>query len=206
LFQPEYLLPLFPDGMKPVFHGVYINYGFPYGEVIFFAVLLPFARQKKAKTLEKAMFLALTAQGVLLLTAIVVSIMILGPAGPDIKYSLFYIATLIDIQDVLTRIEAIIAMAWIIGSYMKATVALFLLNFTFSQLFNLKDDRILIFPIALLSLLASVSTFEHELQYVEAVNTVYPLLLTITSVLPILFLTAYTLFKKIQKKQNSHNA
>jgi spore germination protein KB len=206
LFHPEYLLPLFPEGIKPIIHGAYINYGFPYGEVIFFAVLLPFARAQKGKTLEKAMFFGIALSGLLLMIAVLVSIMILGPAGVEINYSLFYIATLIDIQDVLTRIEAIIAMAWIIGSYMKATIALFAFNFTVSQLLKLKDDRILIFPLALFAFLVSVSTFEHELEFTEAVTVVYPVFITVAGVLPILFTTVFTLFKKKQKKQHNYNA
>jgi spore germination protein KB len=206
LFHPEYLLPLFPEEIKPIIHGAYINYGFPYGEVIFFAVLLPFARSKKGKTLEKAMFFGIALSGLLLMIAVLVSIMILGPAGVEIKYSLFYIATLIDIQDVLTRIEAIIAMAWIIGSYMKATIALFAFNFTISQLLNLKDDRILIFPLAFLAFLVSVTTFKHELEFTEAVSVVYPVIITVAGVLPILLITVFTLFKKKQKNQNDYNA
>ncbi|WP_227935511.1 GerAB/ArcD/ProY family transporter [Alkalihalobacillus deserti] len=199
--HPEYLLPLFPDGLKPVFHGGYLAWGFPYAEVILFAVLLPFARRKEEGTLEKGMFIAILFNGFLLLMAILVSIMILGPAGVDIKYSLFYIATLIDIQDVLTRIEAVIAMSWIIGSYMKATVVLFVVNFIISQILNLKDDRILLFPISLLSFLLSVTIYNHELEFVESVSNVWPLLITVVGVLPILLIIIFTFLKTKFRKQ-----
>ncbi|MFC0472727.1 endospore germination permease [Halalkalibacter kiskunsagensis] len=202
LLQPEHLLPLFPDGLKPVFHGTYLAWGFPYAEVILFAVLLPFARNKKGGTLEKGMYIAIVLNCFLLLIAVVVSIMVLGPAGADIKYSLFYVSTLIDIQDILTRVEAVIVMSWIIGSYMKATVVLFVINFMVSQLLNLKDDRILIFPISLVAFLLSVSLYKHEQEFIEVVSTVWPLLITMIGVLPILFITFFTFFKKKFKKQN----
>ncbi|WP_332692620.1 GerAB/ArcD/ProY family transporter [Halalkalibacter lacteus] len=202
MLRPEYLLPLFPDGLKPVFHGTYLAFGFPYAEVILFAVLLPFARNEKGGTLEKKMYIAIVLNFFLLLVAVLVSIMILGPTGADIKYSLFYIATLIDIQDILTRLEAVIAMSWIIGSYMKATVVLFVINFMISQLLNLKDDRILIFPSALLAFLLSVSNY-NEQEFVEVVTVVWPFLITVVGVLPILFITFLTFVKKKFKKQKN---
>jgi spore germination protein KB len=202
LLHPEYLLPLLPDGWKPVFHGTYLALGFPYAEVILFAFLLPFAKNKNDGKLEKKMFIAMFFNGFLLLVAILVSIMVLGPSGVEIKYALFYIATLIDIQDVLTRIEAVVAMSWIIGSYMKATIVLFVINFIISQLFNLKDDRILIFPVALLTFLFSVTLYNHELEFVETVGTVWPLLITIVGVFPILIITLVTFLKQKMKKEN----
>jgi spore germination protein KB len=201
--HPEYLLPILPDGMKPVLHGGYLAWGFPYSEVILFSMLLPFARAKEGGTLEKGMYIAYLFNGFLLLNAILVSIMVLGPAGEDIKYSLFYIATLIDIQDILTRIEAVIAMSWIIGSYMKATIVLFVMNFTISQLFNLEDDRILLFPISLVSFLLSVTLYSHELEFVETVSTVWPLLITVVGVIPILLIIIVTFLKmKFKNKIN----
>ncbi|WP_413376373.1 GerAB/ArcD/ProY family transporter [Alkalihalobacillus sp. 1P02AB] len=199
--QPDYLLPLFSDGLKPIFHGVYVNYGFPYAEVAIFALLLSFTHSDKKKGLKKAMFRALMLQGLFLMMAILLTIMVLGPTGADIKYSLFYIATLIDIKEVFTGVEAIVAMTWILGSYMKGTIALFALNFTFSQLLKLKDERMLIFPIALCSFFLSISTFDHEREFHVAVSTVYPLLITVIAVLPILFVVAMTFLR--QKKNQS---
>ena len=47
LLDLQNLLPLFPEGFKPVLHGTYIVYGFPYAEVILFSMLLHLLATRK---------------------------------------------------------------------------------------------------------------------------------------------------------------
>jgi len=141
------------------------------------------------------MYVAIAVNGFLLMMGVVGAIMVLGPAGPEIKYTMFYVVQLIDFQDVFTRIEALIGIGWIMGAYMKASIVLFILNFMISQLLNLKDDRILLFPIAIIAFLMAVTSYDHEQEFVEMVSTVWPLMITVFGVVPILFFTIYTMVR-----------
>ncbi|MFA9458634.1 endospore germination permease [Halalkalibacter sp. AB-rgal2] len=201
VIEPQYILPLTPDGWKPILHGAYFVFGFPYSEVILFAILLPFARQKEAGTLRRGMIVAYILTTLLLLTAVFISIMVLGPIGTKVKYSLFYISTLIDVQDILTRIEAVMAMSWIIGSYMKATIVLYMIHTLFNEMVGEKSTRIFVFPISFLCLLMSVTLYEHELEFADHVGVIWPLFITIVAVIPITLMAAITMIKKRRKRK-----
>lgn len=193
-YHVEFLRPLFPDGFKPVLHGAYIAWGFPYAELILFTMVLPFVR-KDQEPLGKFMFLALLISGISLTLVIMCTIMALGATAGNIKFSLFTIARLIELAEVIERIESVIGLALIAGSYMKATIVLFAINLGLSQLFQLPNERILIFPIANLVLLLSMSMFRNELEFSEHVGMVWPLFITVAGVVPILLLTIVTAFK-----------
>ncbi|MDF2652576.1 MAG: spore gernimation protein, partial [Paenibacillus sp.] len=119
-YRVELLMPLFPKGFKPVLHGAYIAYGFPYAELILFSMVLPFVR-KDQEPLGKFMFTSLLISGFSLTLVIVCTIMALGPMAGNIKYSLFTLARLIELAEIIERVESVIGMALIAGSYMKAT-------------------------------------------------------------------------------------
>ena len=201
-YQVGNLVPILPEGIKPVIHGTYMAIGFPYGEVITFSFLLPFVHKEKRNLLKINMFSALFFHGFLLTVSIICTIMALGPLAGTVKYSLFELARLINIKEIVTRIESLIGIALIVGSYMKATIMLFILKETFSKVLKLKDRRIIIFPITLISLLLTLTMFQNEIEIGEAVFTVLPLLIFIILVIPLLFITIATLVKgkKSEKK------
>ena len=187
-------MPLFPKGFKPVLHGAYIVYGFPYAELILFSMVLPFVR-KDQESLGKFMFISLLISGLSLTMVIVCTIMALGPMAGNLKFSLFTLARLIELAEIIERVESVIGMALIAGSYMKATIVLFVINLGLTQLFQLQDDRILIFPIAFFTCMISLSMYKNELEFILHVGTVWPLFITIAGVVPILLLTIVTVFK-----------
>lgn len=198
-YRVELLMPLFPDGFKPVLHGVYIAWGFPYAEMILFSMVLPFVR-KDQEPLGKFMFVVLLISGITLTFVIVCTIMAIGPLAANIKFSLFTLGRMIELAEVIERVESVIGMALIVGSYMKATIVLFAINLGLSQFFRLQDERILIFPITFLTLLLSLTMFKNELEFNEHVSTVWPLFITVAGVVPILVLTIVTAFKSRRKQ------
>jgi spore germination protein KB len=201
-YQVGNLLPVFPEGLKPVIHGTYMILGFPYGEVVLFSLILPFVRKEKDNPLKKYMFLSLLIHGFLLCISILCTIMALGPLAGSFKFSLFQLARLINIREIITRIESFTGIALIVGSYMKTTIMLFILKETLSRVLKLKDERIMIFPVTVISLLLTLTMFKTEIEFVESVFVVLPLVITIVLVLPLLFITFVTFFrgKKIENK------
>ncbi len=103
LFHGEYLLPVMPEGFKPILYGAYISYGFPYAEIALFSLLLPFTRKKESGRLTKYLQLALFINCLTLILSILCTIMVLGPMSGHLNYSLFQLARLISIQDILER-------------------------------------------------------------------------------------------------------
>jgi spore germination protein KB len=199
------LLPVFPEGMKPVIHGAYMAIGFPYGEIIFFSFLLPFVRKEKSNTLQKYMFSVLLIHGFLLILSILCTVMALGPLAGTFKFSLFQLARLINIREIITRIESFIGIALVVGSYMKTTIMLFILKEALSRVLKLNDERILIFPVTFISLLLTLTMFKTETEFVEAVFVALPLVIAIFVVLPLLFITIMVFFNGKKTEKNNGN-
>ena len=164
-------------------------------------MVLQFARQDQ-EPLGKYMFVVILISGISLTLVIVCTIMALGPLAANIKYSLFTLARMIELAEVIERVESVIGLALIVGSYMKASIVLFAINLGLSQLFRLQDERILIFPITFVALLLSLTMFQNEMEFMEHVGTVWPLLITVTGIVPILVLTIVTAFKSRRKQES----
>lgn len=196
-YHAEYLLPIMPYGIKPILLGAYFSYGFPYVELVLFAMILPFTRKEQIKKLKKRMYLSLLFNGFCLISVIVCSIMLFGPIAGLQKYSIFELARTIEILEVFQRIESLIGISLIVSTYMKATIVLFALNSTLSHLFKLKDNHLLIYPISLLCFLISILVMSNgETRWDNIVAAIHPLWGTIAFLMPILFLTIVSLFKK----------
>ncbi|MCA0755964.1 spore germination protein [Paenibacillus sp. N4] len=205
-YHPDYIFPIMPDGIKPVMQGAYFSFGFPYAEAFLFTMLLPFVKKnpdKKNNRLNGYMYLALVLNILILILSVVCVIFVSGPIASDIKYSLYMVARMIDFQDIIQRIESVIGMTLIAGSYMKATIALFVLNLVLTRLFRLQDDRLLIFPLALMCLFLSVVLYDSEVQWYDIVSNTWPLWNGIAGILPLFLLTLITAFKGGGKKTGS---
>ncbi|MGJ9385969.1 GerAB/ArcD/ProY family transporter [Salipaludibacillus sp. CF4.18] len=189
------LLPVFPEGLKPVIHGTYMILGFPYGELVVISFLLPFVSKERNQSLKKYMFLVLLVYGGLLIMSILTTIMALGPLTGTLKFSLFQLARLINIREIITRIESFIGIALVVGSFMKTTIMLFILKETLARLLKLKDKQIIIFPILFITLLLTLTMFANEMEFFDAVFVYLPLLITVILVLPLIIITILAMIK-----------
>jgi spore germination protein KB len=203
LFHPEYLLPVLPDGIGPVLHAAYIAYGFPYSELMIFAVILPLIKAKDKSKVGKHMYLALIVNTLTTLASVICSIMVLGPLSGDLKYSLYQLARLIFVQEIIERIESVIGFSLIVGFYFKASLLLLILIKFLAQLLRLNSERLLVFPVAFICLMLSLTTYTNEADLEEVVNITWPLLNNIAYVLPVLLLALVAFIRKHSKRDKS---
>ncbi len=186
-YHVDALLPIMPDGFKPILLGTYFSYGFPYVELGIMTMLLPYVRKEKQRNLSKGMFWALCINGFFLLAVTLSTIMVLGPMAGDRLYSMFEVARTVDLLEVIQRIESLVGISLIMASFMKATIVLFILNLSLAKLFNLKDDRILVFPLTMICFLYSMKLIEHgQAHWVNTVTMIHPLWGTLAYSLPLL--------------------
>lgn len=200
MYDPEYLLPFLPQGLKPVFHGSYITAGFPYGEVVLFSMLLPFVRSEKKPALRRRLFVSLTVTCFMLLCSTLCTIMAFGPSAGLYKYSLYILAREIQIVEIIQRVESIIGMALMFGSYMKTVLFLFILNQILTEVFRFQNDRTFIFPITMVCIMLSLTMFDNEADFNEQVYTIWPLFVLIVSSLLVGLFSIITMIKKRNKK------
>lgn len=193
-YHPSQLLPLFDEGVKPMLYGMFISAGFPFGEIVLFAMLLPFVRLKPGQSVSKTLNVTYSFAALLLIVSTICTLMAFGPASGYFNYSLYRLALLIRIA-VLQRMEAVIGIALIFGSYMKATLLLFILNQCLTQLFRLKDDRILIFPLSTICLFLSTTMFQNPADFREQVYTIWPFTVLFVGCSIVLLFTLITWIK-----------
>ncbi|MFC5468868.1 endospore germination permease [Cohnella suwonensis] len=196
-YQVEHLLPIMPDGIKPIVLGTYFSYGFPYVELVLMAMLLPYVRKEKLANLSKGMYLALLINGIFLVAVTVSTILVFGPLAGERQYSMFEVARTVDLLEVIQRIESLVGISLIMASFMKASITLFVLNLTFTKLFNLKDDRILVFPLSLTGFLFSMMQLEKgQTPWINSVAVIHPLWATFAYLIPFLLIAAVASVRK----------
>lgn len=198
MYEPVYLLPMLPQGVKGMLHGAFIAGGFPFGEVFFFSLILPFAVPKEtgsAKRLSGRMHLGLAVAALLLFLSTLCTLLVFGPATGHLKYSLYRLAGEVHIGGTLQRIESVIGIALILGSYMKASILLFIFNQMLTRLFRLNDARLLVYPTALACLLLSLTMFKDPTEFNEQVFVIWPFAVICTGGLLIGLLAVLTWLK-----------
>ncbi|MFS0724319.1 GerAB/ArcD/ProY family transporter [Paenibacillus sp. 1P07SE] len=187
-YTPGHLLPVVADGVLPIVHGTYYTIGFPYGEIIAFLFLLPLTRKETGDPLRRLMLRAISINILSLLCVIIASIMAVGPLSSELKYSVFQIARLISLQDILERVESVVAISLIGGSYMKASIALYVLNQGLSELLKLKNPQMLIYPLALVSFLLTLVMIDLSMDLPQKVTVVWPYYTFLAGIIPLLLL------------------
>lgn len=191
-YEPDFLLPIMADGWKPFVHGAYFAYGFPYAEIVALAMPMAFVPNGNGKKIGRLMQLALLANAVFLTVSVLCSQMVFGPIAGERKYLLFQAAQIVDVGNIIERIESTVGMTMILGSYMKLSIALFALNLAIARLFRLQNERALIMPIALLLTFLSIDSWKGFANWSMLVSCIHPIWVSLSFVIPLLLVTVAT--------------
>ena len=115
-------------------------------EILGLAMVLPYLNDhKKAKTVLISSFLFIVAW-FLIITVSVLSTF--GPLARGFPFPTFEAVKVINIGDFLDRIEAVHMALWVLGIFIKIAFYLYLTALGIGQLFNLKDYKPLVLPLA----------------------------------------------------------
>ncbi|MBW7455291.1 GerAB/ArcD/ProY family transporter [Paenibacillus sepulcri] len=198
-FDFNHLLPILPDGVKPLLHGIYYSFGFPFVEVVVFSMILPFvAGPRPGYVLKMLAAIGLTALSLIVTT--LTTILVFGPIAGERKYSLFEVARSVSILDVFQRIEALIGYSLIVASFMKTTILLFTAHQTCIHLLGLKKDKMLVFPLALLMALISMTAIEGgEAKWNYEVTVIHPMWGMLCGAVPLLLVFFIALIRRKKK-------
>jgi spore germination protein KB len=147
--------PFLEEGLKPVLHGVLLFAAFPFMEYVNFLFITPYVN--RPERIGKAFFAGTCMGGTVIVLLTALSVMVLGPdhTARDI-YPSYVLAQKINIGDFLQRIEAIIAGLWFISIFFKLSISFYATTFTLAQIFNLKEYRMLVFPLGMLVVVFSL--------------------------------------------------
>jgi spore germination protein KB len=167
------VLPMLYNGVEPVLRGALTATSFPYAENAIMLVILPFV--KRSKPVLGNMLIGVFIGGIMLEVIIVLTIVVLGaPITANQMYPSYALAKKINIGNFLERIEAMLAIMWIMSTFFKSVLYFFALMLGLSHLTKLKEPKALAFPLALILLVSSIIAFPDASYFGDLLDKYWP--------------------------------
>ncbi|MDU0201233.1 GerAB/ArcD/ProY family transporter [Paenibacillus sp. MAH-36] len=191
----EQLKPVLADGFLPVLQGAILPAGAFMNQLFILGWLLPYLNQPQ-KAFKISLY-ALICIFVFIFIIVLSTILVLGSLTGQLNYSYLSVMQYIGIEGSFERLEAIAVMVWVIGSFVKVSVSLFILSISISQIFGIRNYRDLVAPITLLCLIGSVWVFKNGAELQTYLTLIYPSGGFVTqSLIPLLLLLIDTIKRK----------
>lgn len=182
--KPEFLQPVLGHGLTPVLRGAIIPSGWM-GEFVFVGMLLPYFNQPQ-KVRRYTLISVGTTTLVMLLTTLV-TIMVVGPLTGKFIFPFTSTVQYISFENFIERIDALILGLWIFGGFIKDAVFLWVFCQSVSQLFGLKDYRVLVVPVTLSVFVGALWVFTNMPEMTRFLMYTFPaLVFTIAILIPTL--------------------
>lgn len=173
LFNFDNLKPFLYDGIKPVLIDSFNIFTFPYAEVVVFLCLMGSLR--KGSSVYKVYYASLLIAGTALIIIAVRSVLVLGIPNKMIQnFATFTSTRLIRLGTFLQRIEASIAIIFMISGFAKTAVCLYTATKGLAHLFNIKVYHRLASSVGILMALYSIIMHENTAKMIEWTKKIYP--------------------------------
>ncbi|KEQ24435.1 hypothetical protein ET33_09135 [Paenibacillus tyrfis] len=202
----EHLQPAFTAGVKPLIKSCisYLSYStFP---VVFFLMINP-TSVKETRQASKAMLAGTLVGGLFLLAITTACVAVLGAEGTFRQaYPSYTLAKKINIANFITRIEVLMATLWFLSLYFKLMIYFFAGMKGMTQLLKLRDNRALVLPLGLLSIVFSRIFYPSAAYRQLWDEKIWPLYVgTSGLIIPLLLLAIGIIRKKgtMHRKNNS---
>lgn len=143
------ILPIMEDGIKPVLRGTIPITAYTFLEPVVFLMILPYVN--KQQQITRSFIHGTLLGGSVIFITILVSILVLGPdlTARDV-YPSYNIARRISVGGFFERVEALIALQWMLTFFIKVTLYFYAFILGLSQLLKLKEYRVLTLPTGLI--------------------------------------------------------
>ncbi|QQZ08723.1 GerAB/ArcD/ProY family transporter [Heyndrickxia vini] len=197
--EPHNIVPIMENGIVPSLKGSFILSSW-FSEMFLIAFFLPYLK-KGERGLKWGMYTTIA----ITITLIMVNLVVLLVLGAYSYYALNPLLTAvryISLGEFFEHVEAGLLAIWILGTFVKVTVLYHIVTQVASGFLNLKDDKVLIFPLGFLQLIMCfwVSKSFQELSSFF-MNILPSYFITFLIVVPSLLLLISTVKNKLQKKK-----
>lgn len=180
-------LPVLQIGLKEIIQGVNAMVAIPFGEVIVFLMFFPYVNDKER--IKKSAIRGFTIGSIYFLIIILRNTAVLGNIVSFYVLPSYQVAKLIDIGEIVTRVEALIAMALLFNVFLKICIYYYAAVLSTAQLFKLSNYRPLVMPIGIISIVMSMSMFNSPVDEAYVAANIYPVFaIPIIIILPIISL------------------
>ncbi|MGY4795975.1 GerAB/ArcD/ProY family transporter [Lysinibacillus fusiformis] len=154
---------------------------------------------------QKGLYIGTILGGVVLITLIVLSILVLGPENTASRtFPSYALAQRISIGNFLQRIEIIMAFMWISSIYIRTFMYFYTTVVGLAQILKIKDHRPLILPMGIIMIGLSQIVHPDIVHSTNYNNEIWPIFSFIfTILLPILLLIVAVIRNRKSKAQNT---
>ncbi len=189
-------LPILHTGWKPIIYGSLTTTTFPFAELVCVLVILPSVNN--GKRIPKSMLAGALLGGITLEIMILLTIAVLGaPMTANQIYPAYSLAKKISIGNFLERIEAMLAIMWIVTTYFKTILNFYALMHGIANLTKLSDPKLATLPLGMILVVSSLVSFPDITYFNDLVANYWPYLdFTICLALPLLLLGLHFTAKK----------
>jgi spore germination protein KB len=194
------LNPNFAKGFGPIFGATYSYIGIPFCQLAVFLMILP--NVNNVAKARRSFFLGVSigSLGITLITT-----MCLGVLGYDFTsrnmYPTYVLGKMISIGGFIERVEVLVAISWILTTFFKLLVNLYVLILGISQMLKLNDVKPLVFPLGFFLMVYSLNNYPNIVYFNDIIFEMWmPYAVTVFLLLPLFVLTAAFIKTKVSRK------
>jgi spore germination protein KB len=199
------MLPILEDGIKPVLRGTIPITAYTFLEPIVFLMILPYVHQQNKIT--RSFLQGTLLGGIVIFITLIVSLLVLGPdlTTRDV-YPSYNIARRISVGGFFERVEALIALQWMLTFFIKVTLYFYAFILGLSQLMKLKEYRVLTLPTGLILVPLALLIAPNSSYYITAFDNYWVYyVITFGLFLPLVLLSVGMFRRTLNKNLKSRN-
>ncbi|MDQ0113598.1 GerAB/ArcD/ProY family transporter [Paenibacillus harenae] len=188
--------PILYQGLMSPIKGSYPIIGFPIAEFVFFTSILPLITKQGKPKLRKDLKLVIVC---LTFASTVMTVFLIGVMGVSevsrSPFSVYDMAKYINIEEIVVRVEILVAIVWIGTVFMKLVLCVYALTVTTAQVLGLNTYRPLVMPYSVIIVPLSIFIYRnvaHTKEVAAGVWTLYSSVQGILFPLILLFIAVLT--------------
>lgn len=188
--------PVLSNGIKPVLMGAFSAFSFPFGETILFTTI--FSSLEKKQSVYKVYILGLLIGGSTLLFTNTFDLLVQGiDTYSSMYFPGYFTVSRVNIGNTIQRVEIVGALIFTIGTFFKLCICMFVAVKGTAKIFNFRNYKFIVTPIALLSINLSHLIYDNSVQLVAWSSKIWPYYsFPFLAILPILILVTTEIKKK----------
>ena len=193
----DWVQPILENGIKPVLKGTLSATAFPFMELVVFLMILP-SVNKKAEV-KKSFFVGSIIGGIILIIVVLLCILVLGKEATIRNvYPTFILARVIHFENMIQRIEGILATIWIVTAYLKITIYSYALHLGFVHLLKLDGYRILTLPFGMILFASTILVTPNISFFNQIISLYWPFYdATVAVILPLILVIVFAIRKRL---------
>lgn len=166
------LLPVLDVPLRDFVQSTHITVVIPFCDIVVFLMIFPYTADQTK--LKKPVLIGISLAALQLLIVVLRDILVLGVDVGNVSSASFMAARRIDIADILTRMDILVAISLLTTIFMKLAITYYVTVLGTAQLLNLRSYRPLIIPIGILAVTVGVALYPSDMEQVYAAKYAWP--------------------------------